>query len=81
MLKQRVITALVLAALFLPALLATSFVPLALLTLLLIAAGAWEWGRLNGLGQGGSLLLGVLCLALCAGSWTAGWLVQPLKPV
>ena len=78
MLKQRVITALVLAALFLPALLATSFVPLALLTLLLIAAGAWEWGRLNGLGQGGSLLLGVLCLALCAGSWTAGWLVQPL---
>jgi phosphatidate cytidylyltransferase len=41
MLKQRVITALVLLALLLPALLADTAEPLAGLTLVLIAAGAW----------------------------------------
>ena len=48
MLKQRIITAVVLVALLLPAVFASSAEPLAGLTLVLIAAGAWEWGRLNG---------------------------------
>ena len=78
MLKQRVITALVLLAIFLPALFYPSFVPFAAITLLFMAAGAWEWGRLNGLGGGASLALGALCLALCAASWAGGWLQQPL---
>ena len=73
MLKQRVITALVLLAILLPALFYPSFVPFALVTLVLMTAGAWEWGRLNGLGHGASLVLGALCLGLCGWSWGYGW--------
>lgn len=47
MLKQRVITALVLMAVLLPTLAADALWPFALLSLLFIAAAAWEWGRLN----------------------------------
>jgi phosphatidate cytidylyltransferase len=49
MLRQRVITALVLLALLLPALFATDRRPFALLTLVLVSAAGWEWARLNGL--------------------------------
>lgn len=76
MLKQRVITALVLLALLLPALFAESAEPLAGLTLVLIAAGAWEWGRLNGLAMRGSLRMGAACVMLCLGAWSAGWAYQ-----
>ena len=48
MLRQRVITALVLLALLLPALFAASALPFALFTLVLISAAGWEWARLNG---------------------------------
>ncbi len=78
MLKQRVITAIVLLAILLPALFWPSPVPFAAVALILIAAGAWEWGKLNGLGQGASVVLGIVCLALCAGAWGAGWLDRPL---
>lgn len=78
MLKQRVITALVLLAILLPALFYPSFVPFAVVTLVLMAAGAWEWGRLNGLGGGASVGLGALCVALCGVSWAGGWLHSPL---
>lgn len=78
MLKQRVITALVLLAILLPALFHPSFVPFAAVTLVLMAAGAWEWGRLNGLGSGASVALGALCVLLCGLSWASGWLHQPL---
>ena len=76
MLKQRVITALVLLALLLPALFAKTAEPLAGLTLLLIAAGAWEWGRMNGLAMRGSLRMGAACVMLCLGTWSAGWAYQ-----
>lgn len=76
MLKQRIITALVLLALLLPALFATSAEPLALFTLILMAAASWEWGRLNGLGFRPALVLTVFCLSLCVASWWAGWTVQ-----
>ena len=69
MLKLRIITALVLLAVFLPAFFATSAEPLAWLTLVLIAAGAWEWGRLMGLTMLRSFGLGFLCVVLCLGSW------------
>ena len=82
MLKQRVITALILLAILLPALFyPASTVPFAVLMLIFMAAGAWEWGRLNGFGQAGALGLGALCTALCAGSWWAGWLQQSLTTV
>jgi phosphatidate cytidylyltransferase len=79
MLKQRVITAIVLLAILLPALFWPSPIPFAVVALFLIAAGAWEWGRLNGLDQGGSIVVAFICLALCAASWYAGLLDRPLS--
>lgn len=78
MLKQRIITALVLLAILLPALFAQSPEPFALITLILIAAGAWEWGRLNGFGRWASLGSGGLALTVCALLWTDGEVVQTL---
>lgn len=49
MLGQRIVTAVVLLALLVPALLAPVTWPFHLLMLLLLGAGAWEWARLNGL--------------------------------
>lgn len=48
MLKQRVITALLLLAVLIPALMHPNPQIFMGLSLLMIAAGAWEWGRLNG---------------------------------
>ena len=78
MLKQRVITAIVLLLILLPAL----FYPVPTfffaITLVLLAGGAWEWGRLNGLGPVSSLLLGVLLMLLCTTAWGLGWHKQAL---
>jgi len=79
MLKQRVITALVLLALLLPALFHSRPEALAVLTLVLIAAGAWEWGRLNQLSQAPSLAVSGVCLALCLLSWVQGWPWEPSR--
>ncbi|MFZ4479131.1 MAG: phosphatidate cytidylyltransferase, partial [Rhodoferax sp.] len=78
MLKQRVITAIVLLSILLPALFYGSAAPFCSVTLVLIAAGAWEWGRLNGYGQPMSVIAGVACVLLCAGSWWLGMLEQKL---
>ncbi|MFZ4288098.1 phosphatidate cytidylyltransferase [Variovorax sp. HJSM1_2] len=77
MLKQRIITAIVLLAVLLPALAYPSPEPFCLLILLLIAAGAWEWGRLNKLNAGASWTLALVALLICAGLWQAGWLEKP----
>jgi phosphatidate cytidylyltransferase len=74
MLKQRIITAIVLLAILLPALFWPSPVPFAVVALILIGAAGWEWGRLNGLAPGAALLEALACLSLCAGSWWLGWL-------
>ncbi|MBI2732241.1 MAG: phosphatidate cytidylyltransferase [Aquabacterium sp.] len=47
MLKQRVITALILVAILLPTLAAQVAWPFAVLTLVFISAAGWEWSRLN----------------------------------
>lgn len=78
MLKQRVMTAIVLLAILLPALFYETPVPFNVLALVLIGAGAWEWGRLNQLGQTGALTLSGLCLLACGLSWWGGLLVQRL---
>ncbi len=78
MLKQRVITALVLLAILLPALFYPRPEPFCAITLVLIAAGAWEWGRLNGYGNPIAGLLGVCCVVLCALSWRFGLLELPM---
>ncbi|MEO5771794.1 MAG: phosphatidate cytidylyltransferase, partial [Burkholderiaceae bacterium] len=67
MLLQRVVTAVVLLALLVPALGAGSAWPFALLTLGLIAAAVWEWGRLNRVARVPALVLGGLVFA--AGVW------------
>ena len=72
MLRQRVITALVLMCFLLPALFAPMAWPFALLSLALIAAAGWEWGRLNGAGRA-SVVMGVALAAACAAALWAGW--------
>ena len=78
MLKQRVVTAIVLLAILLPALFYPTAVPFCAVALLLIAAGAWEWGRLNGCSQAVSMLLALGCVVLCSLSWYAGLLAKSL---
>ncbi len=77
MLLQRVITAIVLLALLLPALFAASPWPFALFTLVLIGAAGWEWGRLNGLADAVALAIGAAVVVLCLGAMAAGWLAAP----
>ena len=78
MLRQRVITAIVLLAILLPAMFYTTPVPFCAVALLLIAAGGWEWGRLNACGSTASILLGLVVAALCGMTWYAGLLSKPL---
>ena len=73
MLGQRVVTALALLAVLLPALFAATAWPFAVITLMLIGAGGWEWARLNGLPKL-ALATGVLLAAACA---LALWLGVP----
>jgi len=75
MLKQRVITALVLLAVLLPALLHPNTAGFNAIVVLMVAAGAWEWGRLNGVGTIVTWV-GVLLLAGLGGlGWAQGWLL------
>lgn len=78
MLKQRVITAMVLLAILLPALFYKTPTPFCTVALLLIAAGAWEWGRLNALGPLGSIALAAACVLACGLSWYGGLLEKSL---
>jgi phosphatidate cytidylyltransferase len=64
MLAQRIATALVLVALLLLTLWASSPWPFVGLTLLLISAAAWEWARLNGLPSKLALACGLLLAAV-----------------
>ncbi len=69
MLKQRVITAVALLLILVPTLVVPNPAPLALLSLILCALGAWEWGRLNELNFTKATLLGILCSLICLASW------------
>jgi phosphatidate cytidylyltransferase len=75
MLKQRIATAVVLLAVLIPALLAASAWPFAVLTLLFIGAAGWEWARLNGAPGLAILMGGALALA-CAAAAGLGWVQQ-----
>jgi len=70
MLAQRVATALVLLALWLPTLWMQSPWPFMVLTLILISTAAWEWARLNGAAAGAAWASGVALAA--AGLLAAG---------
>jgi phosphatidate cytidylyltransferase len=77
MLKQRVITAIVLLAILLPALFWRTPEPFLAITLVLVAAGGWEWGRLIGFTQGTNIALGGVTAALCAATWALGGPAHP----
>ena len=72
MLKQRIITALVLLAVLLPALFAQNPVYFDAIALIFIAAAGWEWARLNGLGMGAAWAAGGVCSLGCAAMWWLG---------
>lgn len=78
MLKQRVITALLLLAVLLPALFYPSPEPFCAVTLLLIVGGGWEWARLNGFGPVASWLSGGLLGAVLLGLWWQLGLTTPM---
>lgn len=69
MLRQRILTALVLLAIVLPALFYPDPRAFNGVVLLAIAAAAWEWGRLSGWSQWLALALGAACAALCVLAW------------
>ena len=78
MLKQRIITATVLLALLLPALFYPSAVAFSAFALVLITAAAWEWARLNGLGNFAAIGLAAACFTTCCVAWAAGLVARPL---
>jgi phosphatidate cytidylyltransferase len=69
MLKQRVITALVLLIMFGAALSVSTPIPFMALTLLMITLAGWEWSRLVGVQGGRAWASGVLCAALGLAGW------------
>lgn len=76
MLKQRVITAIILLAILLPALFASNPWPFNAIVLVMLAAGGWEWGRLNHLSHAGAVATGALMLLLGLLTWRLGGLEQ-----
>jgi phosphatidate cytidylyltransferase len=73
MLGQRIVTAVVLVLLLLGTLAAASPWPFALLTLVLIAAAGWEWGRLNQAGAALAWAMGAAVGLAGAAALLAGW--------
>ncbi len=81
MLRQRIVTALLLLAVLVPALFAGPRWPFTLIALLMIGAAGWEWARLNGQGHSASLVWGGALALACAFAAVAGWVEQPARPV
>jgi phosphatidate cytidylyltransferase len=73
MLKQRIMTALVLLAILLPALFAKNPAWLMGVALVLISLAAWEWGQLNGYSKKASWFMALDVLLLCALAWKLNW--------
>ncbi len=65
MLKQRVITALILVAILLPTLAAQAAWPFAILTLVFISAAGWEWSRLNEAPGARAAMMGAAVAGAC----------------
>jgi phosphatidate cytidylyltransferase len=78
MLKQRIITALVLLAILLPALFAKQPEWLMAVAAVLIALACWEWGMLNGYSKKSSWVMAFDGLMLCAVMWKLGLPYQKL---
>jgi phosphatidate cytidylyltransferase len=81
MLKQRVITTLIMLAIVIPTLLYPSPWPFCLLALVFMAAGAWEWARMNGLKESGSIYFAGFFVLGAALSWYLGFLNMAMPNV
>lgn len=68
MLRQRVITAVLLLAVLLPAVFYPQPLAFAVVATLLIAAGGWEWARLNQVSSAGAWTTGAVCAGVCVAS-------------
>lgn len=79
MLKQRIITALILLAILLPALFFSNMTPLVLIAIALITAAAWEWANLNQCSPTGALVVGSLAGLGCATAWAMNWHLVELQ--
>jgi phosphatidate cytidylyltransferase len=77
MLRQRVITAVLLLSILLPALFAADPLYFVLCTVALMVAAAWEWGRLSGQANTLSLLGAASLGAVCMGLWL--WQIDPAQ--
>jgi phosphatidate cytidylyltransferase len=73
MLRQRVITAVVLLLILVASLVAPGYGPFALFTMVLIAAAGWEWCRLNQAGPAMALGLAALLAAVCGAALLMDW--------
>lgn len=74
MLMRRIVTAVVLLALLVPALLSSAPWPFQALTLAIVSAAGWEWSRLNGRDGLAAWGLGGGVALACLAAWSAGWL-------
>ena len=79
MLRQRIITAVIMLAVLVAALWSASPVPFIVLALVMMAAAAWEWARLHGVQGAGALALGAAMVLACGLSWWAGWVNEPFR--
>lgn len=79
MLKQRIITALLMLVILLPAVFYPAPEAFGAVAVVLISAGAWEWAKLNQYSPVQALLAGAFCAALCVVSWYGGLAYTPLK--
>jgi phosphatidate cytidylyltransferase len=73
-LKQRILTALVLLAILFPTLVLKTAWPFALVTLVAMALAGWEWARLNGAGRFSvpfGAVVGLACAAALWADWSA----------
>lgn len=74
MLRQRIVTALLLLAVLLPAIFHTASAPFTALATLMVVAAGWEWARLNGCREGWARAMGVVVGLTVVGFWWWGGL-------
>ncbi len=76
MLKQRIITAVLLLAVLIPAVWADDPLGLVLLTAVMMGAAAWEWARLCAWSPWPARASGIVCTLLCLFFWREGATAQ-----